>query len=99
MVAVHTQVLTNRRRTQRYPMEGLQDLAIRQTSILPEALLQVPLPAPRRPRGDSHRFDAIQFDAICNALMRLNKMVAEANKNIMLMIHLTRQNRMKGRRM
>ena len=92
-------MLADGRRTPRYPTEGLQDLAIRQTSTLPEALLQVPLPAPRRPRGDSHRFDAIQFDAIFNALMRLNKIVAKTNKNIMLMTHLTRQNRMRRRRM
>ena len=93
-------MLTNGRRTPRYHTEGLQDLAIRQTSTLPEALRQVPLPAPRRPRGDSHRFDAIQFDAIFNAMMmRLNQMVVKTNKNIMLMTLLTRQNRMRRRRM
>ena len=95
---VHPQVLADGRRTPLLLPEGLQDPVIHRTSTSLEALLQVPLPAPRRPRGDSHRFDAMIFDAIQAFKLKLMRlMVAKTNKNITSMTRLTRQNRMKER--
>ena len=73
---------------------------IHRTSTSLEALLQVPLLAPRRPRGDSPRFDATmtifgEIQAFKLKLMRLK--VAKTSKNITSMTRLTRQNRMKER--
>ena len=96
---VHPQVLADGRRTPLLLPEGLQDPVIHRTSTSPEALLQVPLPAPRRPRGDPPRFDATTiFDAIQAFKLKLMRlMVAKTNKNITSMTRLTRQNRMKER--
>ena len=101
---VHPQVLADGRRTPLLLPEGLQDPVIHRTSTSLEALLQVPLPAPRRPRGDPPRFDATAiFDAIqafklLKVMLKLMRLkVAKTNKNITSMTRLTRQNRMKER--
>ena len=96
---VHPQVLADGRRTPLLLPEGLQDPVIHRTSTSLEALLQVPLPAPRRPRGDPPRFDAAMiFDAIQAFKLKLMRLkVAKTSKNITSMTRLTRQNRMKER--
>ena len=95
---IHPQVLADGRRTPLLLPEGLQDPVIHRTSTSLEALLQVSLPAPRRPRGDP-RFDATMiFDAIQAVKLKMMRlMVAKTNKNITSMTRLTRQNRMKER--
>ena len=95
---VRPQVLADGRRTPLLLPEGLQDPVIHRTSTSLEALLQVPLPAPRRPRGGFHRFDAMIFDAIQAFKLKLMRlMVAKTNKNITSMTRLTRRNRVKER--